>query len=361
MAGAQPESYAPELVFRCFHTFPPQGPALRKRVGAASPSSAESRAMSPHRHSRAAPVQQARRGGKRSGSQTLFPGHTGNGTGKSRDPFKPVFPRHGVKAKRQGRSKITLKQSSLRRDQAGAGGQGSVEDRSFGARLLVPRYQEDGVMFDAPFTEERYMLVRSNSRQRELEGVVDDLFDSQVMQDPEEGIFMLQRWLKALYDGGIRAISHIRNDRGEPPLPASEAMALGFPDPNAGGSIPSPASHGIPLGSWKSRSNITQDGLLNCDAVAMQIAGGAGYDSVKVESHQVSLAMHPLPASGAVSSGASTVPHELHPVFGSMLQILKDAVDCQDDGQEGAASSGGVQGGGGTGLDVQDSCQAERH
>ena len=216
-------------------------------------------------------------------------------------------------------------------------------------------------MFDAPFTEERYMLVRSNSRQRELEGVVDDLFDSQVMQDPEEGIYMLQRWLKALYDGGIRAISRIRNDWGEPPLPASEAMALGFPDPNAGGSIPSPASHGIPLGSWKSHSNITQDGLLDCDAVEMQIAGGAGYDSVKVESHQVSLAMPPPPASGAVSSGASTVPHELHPVFGAMLQILKDAVDCQDDGQEGAASSGGVQGGGGTGLDVQDSCQAERH
>lgn len=111
-----------------------------------------------------------------------------------------------------------------------AGGGGALqqeEEDGFGARRLVPQsHLESGMLFNAPFTDARFLLVSSiNSRSRELQGVVDDLYDAQVMDHPEERIRMLQRWLKALYEGGDRAIARIRHDWGEPPLPAVDASA----------------------------------------------------------------------------------------------------------------------------------------
>lgn len=110
----------------------------------------------------------------------------------------------------------------------------------FGERLLAPQApRPSGVLFDAPFTDARFFLVSSmNSRGRELQGVVDDLYDAQVMQNPEEGIRMYQRWLKALYEGGDRAIARIRHDWGEPPLPADYPRAPPLP------SAPSPVRAG---------------------------------------------------------------------------------------------------------------------
>ena len=98
---------------------------------------------------------------------------------------------------------------------------------------------KDGVLFDAPFTCARLLLVShpsamaSSRHQRGLEGAVDALFDTEVARMEEERgrpihcIRMLQRWLRALSDGGDRAIARLRaQEDGLLPRPSSSSSSF---------------------------------------------------------------------------------------------------------------------------------------
>lgn len=361
VAGPQPDHYSPDLVFPCQHAPPsPRAPVLRKRACPVSQEvdretapdtvtkrarsrATESRAQVEVQPSRTAGQAKKQLGNKRvTGMDTLIPNSR---HGKGRTGFsKPTFQQAELMRKRQFKPNPN---PSWQPQQTGG----------FGARMLPPRsHPQSGVLFQADFTDSRFLLVSSaDMRQRELEGVVDDLYDSQVMQHPDS-IRMLQRWLRAVYEGGDRAITRIRHDWGEPPLPAPLAFAPPLREPAAGaGAALSPRSLGriarnIPLGSWPGArqdalSSYDQDGLLGPDDSARN------FDTVKRD--QVSLGppqfsslaqdfVAPLDSRFDESDAARS---GLLSAITSLARLLREAGACQDlDTVEASTSASSGQG-----------------
>ena len=264
-------------------------------------------------------------------------------------------------------------------EDGGFGARQLEEERGagFGARRLAPQSHPDsGVLFNAPFNDSRFLLVSSiNSRGRELQGVVDDLYDSQVMQNPEEGIRMLQRWLKALHEGGDRAIARIRHDWGEPPLSAEYPRAAPIaPLASAAGggggvayvsaqeraeyearrdaaraerralraaaAVPAPAEGG---GGGSAAGD--NDGLLAAALAGAQDKRGRVYPKgvwdVDGFKKQTQVSAHP-PSSSSTGGVERGLDSSLQPLLVSLSQILKEAVGQEEDREgntDGSSSS----------------------
>jgi hypothetical protein len=181
------------------------------------------------------------------------------------------------------------------------------------SRKLVPRNHKDDVLFDAPFTDNRYLLVSgSESRGQELRGVVDDLYDAYVMSNPEDGIRMLQRWLRALHEGGDRAISRIREDWGEPPLAEGVPPSSSLAKVRASSEKPS-----YPKGVWPIPSSLRK-----------QVRRDFSYQSKEVQD-KVALIL-----KKEDENEKQALQQGLRPVFKSVSQILKEAGGKMDDSSD---------------------------
>jgi hypothetical protein len=181
------------------------------------------------------------------------------------------------------------------------------------SRKLVPRNHTDDVLFDAPFTDYRYLLVSSSeSRARELRRAVDKIYDEYVTANPENDIRMLQRWLRALHEGGDRAISRILQDWGESPVAEGVSPSSSLAKVRASSEKPL-----YPKGVWPFPSSLRR-----------QVRRDFSYQTKEVQD-KVALIL-----KEEEENEKRAVQQGLRPVFKSVSQILKEAGGKMDDSSD---------------------------
>lgn len=185
------------------------------------------------------------------------------------------------------------------------------------SRKLVPRNHIDDVLFDAPFTDYRYLLVSSSeSRARELRRAVDEIYDAyvsdNVTENPENDIRMLQRWLRALHEGGDRALSRILQDCGEPPVAEGVSPSSSLAKVRASSEKPL-----YPKGVWPIPSSLRR-----------QVRRDFSFQTKEVQD-KVALIL-----KEEEENEKQAVQQGLRPVFKSVSQILKEAGGKLDDSSD---------------------------